>query len=91
MAWQRTALGVGGLGALLLHQAGSMPLRAFPGALGLVVALALLLATERRYERTLARVERSESATSRLLVGTVSAATTLLSVSALVLVVLNGG
>jgi len=44
MAWQRTALGVGAVGALLVHQAGGLSLETVPGLLALAAALALLLA-----------------------------------------------
>lgn len=86
MAWQRTALGVGGIGALLVHYAGGLGVRAIPGIFGLAVALALVLASERRYERTVRRVRAGAPPLSRMLVRTLAASTVLLSVSALVLV-----
>ncbi len=89
MAWQRTALGVGAVGALLLHHTGGRTLAAIPGGLGLVVALILLLATEQRYVRTLRHVESGRPATSRLLVRLVSGVTVVMSVSALAIVVLH--
>ena len=91
MAWQRTALGVGGIGALLLHHAGGIGVRAVPGLLGLVVALALVLAGERRYERVVRRVSAGTSPVSRGLVRTLAAATVLLSGAAILLVLTAGG
>ncbi len=43
MAWQRTALGVGGVSALLIHDAGGSLVASAPGAVGLVAALAVLV------------------------------------------------
>ena len=56
MAWQRTALGLGGVSALLLHDSGGRLLAALPGLLGLGVATLLLILTEVRYEQTVRRV-----------------------------------
>ena len=89
MAWQRTALGVGGVGLLLLHQAGGGRLAAVPGALGLVVASMLLVATERRYRRTVHRVRDGRPATSRVLVRLVAVTTVLLAVAALAVVLVG--
>jgi hypothetical protein len=86
MAWQRTALGLGGVGALLVHHAGGIGPRSIPGFIGLVVALGLVLASERRYEGTGRRVREGLATHSRLLVRTVAASTVLLSASAVVLV-----
>ncbi len=51
MAWQRTALGLGGVSALLLHRAGGDPVASVPGAAGLLAALAVLVLAEARYHR----------------------------------------
>lgn len=51
MAWQRTALGVGGVSALLLHQTGGKLIQALPGVFGLTMATSLLVLSELRYER----------------------------------------
>ncbi len=51
MAWQRTALGIGGLSLLLLHRGSGDPVASIPGAAGLLAALTLLLMTEARYLR----------------------------------------
>jgi uncharacterized membrane protein YidH (DUF202 family) len=91
MAWQRTALGVGAVGALLIHHAGGVTWGAIPGALGLLVGLVLILASEGRYERTVHRVRSGQQATSRGLVRTLAGITVLLAASALVLVVAGGG
>ncbi len=56
MAWQRTALGLGGVSALLLHDIGGSLLAALPGLLGLGVATLLLVLSELRYEQTVRRV-----------------------------------
>lgn len=86
MAWQRTALGVGGMAALLLHRAGHHAWATAPGVLGLVLALTLLLATERRYEQTVRRVVTGQSAARPAMVRTVAAGAVFLALSALVLV-----
>lgn len=86
MAWQRTALGVGGVGALLLHS--GVPLAAVLGAGGLLAAVTLLFVAERRYERTVARVERGEPPSSPALMRAMTVTVMLLSVGAIVLVIL---
>ncbi len=57
MAWQRTALGVGGVSALLLHRTGGRLLDALPGLAGLALATTLLLLSEWRYERSLVDID----------------------------------
>ena len=57
MAWQRTALGVGGVSALLLHQTGGSLSAAWPGLTGLALATALLALSEWRYERNVSRID----------------------------------
>lgn len=84
MAWQRTALGVGGLSALLMHLAGDRVLFLLPGAAGLVAALALLVGAERRYIATIRRVERRDSPAAPLMLRVVAAVSVLLCVAALV-------
>lgn len=86
MAWQRTALGIGAIGAVLLHS-GSV-FTAVIGALGLLVALALLVLTERRYERIMRKVQGGDPASHPALMLTMSAVVVLLAAAALVLVVL---
>ena len=46
MAWQRTALGLGGVSALLLHHAGGELGPSVPGAAGMLAALVVLLMVE---------------------------------------------
>jgi uncharacterized membrane protein YidH (DUF202 family) len=91
MAWQRTALGVGAVAALLLHHTGGRSLAVVAGALGVLVALGLLLAAERRYARMVHRVEVGRPVTSRMLVRAVAAVTVLMAVAALLAVVLGVG
>lgn len=68
MAWQRTALGVGGVSALLVHIADRDPLAMAPGLLGLLAALGLLLVGEARYTWTLRRIRAGEPLLDKLLV-----------------------
>lgn len=89
MAWQRTALGVGGVGALLLHS--GLAVTAVVGGLGLLTALALLVLTETRYERIMSKVQAGEPASHAALMRTVSGAVVLLALAALLLVVLPPG
>lgn len=91
MAWQRTALGVGGVGAVLLHQAGADLPAAIAGGLGLLFALVLLLTVDARYDRTLRHIEADESPASPRLVGAVSVAAVVLAVGAVLLVLGDAG
>lgn len=91
MAWQRTALGVGGVGAVLLHEAGADLLAAIAGGLGLLFALALLLAVDARYDRTVRRIEANRSPASPGLVGAVSVAALVLALGAVLLVLRGAG
>lgn len=86
MAWQRTALGVGGIGALLLHS--GVRVSAVIGATGLLVALGLLAVTEHRYERIVRRVEAEEVASHPRLVRLVAVVVAALGAGAVLLVVL---
>ncbi len=56
MAWQRTALGVGGVSALMLHQTGGSLSSAWPGLAGLLLTTALLVLSEWRYERSVSPI-----------------------------------
>ncbi len=88
MAWQRTALALGGVSALLLHGA-SRPATAAPGLLGLAAALLLLGRAELRYVRTVRRAEDGRAPSSpRLLLGAAVAAVAL-AVAATTLVALG--
>lgn len=55
MAWQRTALGVAGVSALLLHDTGGRVVPALPGLFGLTMAVVLLVLSELRYEHTVSQ------------------------------------
>lgn len=90
MAWQRTALGVGGVSALLLHDAKDKPLTALPGALGLGVALALLVITELRYEHTVRKVAAGQSPVSPRLMLLLAASVSTLAASAIALILVAG-
>lgn len=61
MAWQRTGLALAGFSALVVHQAERNILAAVPGGVGLLVALWILVLSERRYTWTVRRVEAGES------------------------------
>ncbi|MGN6576097.1 MAG: DUF202 domain-containing protein [Nocardioides sp.] len=90
MAWQRTALGLGGVSALLLHHAGGKVAASIPGVAGLLAALVVLLLVEVRYLRP----HHTELATSPMGVGPVraiAAFTVLLAVSAVVVVLAERG
>lgn len=82
MAWQRTALVIGGVSALLLHGRTTW-LGAAPGVAGMLCALALLVHTELRYERTVRRVSAGRTTTDPRMLALVSTVATLLAVSAL--------
>lgn len=86
MAWQRTALGVGGIGALLLHS--GEPVSATIGAAGLLAALVLLAVSERRYERIVLRVEAQRPASRPWLIRLVAVTVAALGVGAALFVVL---
>jgi uncharacterized membrane protein YidH (DUF202 family) len=90
MAWQRTALGLGGVSALLLHHAGGKVAPSIPGVAGLLAALGMLLLVEARYLRR----DRGELETSPMGTGpvrAVAAVTVLLSVAAVVVVLAERG
>lgn len=96
MAWQRTALGLSGVSALLLHHAGGKVAASVPGAAGLLAALAVLLLVEARYLRKDGkdRKDREELETSPMGVGpvrAVAAATVLLALSAVGVVLTERG
>ncbi|ANS26319.1 MULTISPECIES: DUF202 domain-containing protein [Rhodococcus] len=89
MAWQRTALGVGGVSALLLHlAAGNLP-AAVPGLAGLSAALLLLVLSEQRYVRIVNKVGAGEPPPAPGLVRLIAAGAVVLAVSALALLLLT--
>jgi putative membrane protein len=90
MAWQRTALGLGGVSALLLHHAGGKIAPSLPGAAGLLAALTVLLLVDARYLRG----HREEVADSPMGVGPVrgiAAATVLLSLGSVAVILIGRG
>lgn len=88
LAWQRTALTVGAVSALLLHAA-SGPVTAAPGLLGLAVALALLLQAELRYVRTVRRAADGRAPSHPRLLGAAALAAVLLALAAVALVAMG--
>ena len=90
MAWQRTALGVAGVSALLLHQTGGRLVATLPGLLGLGLATMLLVLGELRYEGTTGAIgagaDPVDPRLPLLLAGTV----TLLAAMAVGLILLQG-
>ena len=87
MAWQRTALGVGGVGALLLHS--GVTASVVVGAAGLLAALWLLAVTERRYERIMHHVERDRAASHPMLMQAIAAIVAVLGLGAALAVLLR--
>ena len=85
LAWQRTALGLGGFSALLLHDTGGRPYLAIPGVVGLVTSVVLLLSVERRYERAVSRIEDGHSPAGTRLVRVVAATGVFLGLAAALL------
>lgn len=90
MAWQRTALGVGGISALLLHQTGGKLLEALPGTLGLAMATTLLVLSELRYERTTSRIGAGAAFTSPRLLLLLALTVSLLAVASVGLIIVQG-
>lgn len=86
MAWQRTALGIGAIGLLLLHN--GLHVTAFVGGAAILMAVALLFFAERRYEHTLARVQAGEAPSNPALMRAIAGTVMVLSLSAIILVVL---
>ncbi|MDP2773132.1 MAG: DUF202 domain-containing protein [Nocardioides sp.] len=83
MAWQRTALGIGGVSALLLHYADGAILTSLPGAAGLLGALGLLLVVEARYVHNSRHGEAGNSPMGRSMVRAVAGGATLLAAATL--------
>ncbi len=90
MAWQRTALGVGGVSALLLHETDGRLVAALPGLAGLVVAVVLLVLTEVRYEYTVHRVGTGRDPVAAALMRLTAATVALLAVLAITLILVEG-
>jgi uncharacterized membrane protein YidH (DUF202 family) len=91
MAWQRTALALGGVSALLVHLADRRPLAAVPGVAGLLVALALLVVAEHRYERMVRTIEAGGTPLARAVIRLLAAGCVVLSASAVVLLLVTDG
>jgi putative membrane protein len=87
MAWQRTALGIGGVSALLLHRANGAILPSLPGIAGLLGALALLLVVEARYVRNSRHGEAGNSPMGPAMVRAVAGGSVLLAVATLLAIV----
>ena len=87
MAWQRTALGIGVVSALLLHRAGGAVLPSLPGIAGLLGALGLILVVEARYVRNSRHGEAGNSPMGPAMVRTVAGGTVLLAVATLLAIV----
>ncbi len=90
MAWQRTALGFGGVSALLLHHARGDIGLSVVGGTGLLAALTLLLVVEARAVRSRSEVGSENAPMGRTVVRAVSLGTVLLALAAVV-VVLGAG
>jgi hypothetical protein len=83
MAWQRTALGIGGVSALLLHHADGAILPSLPGAAGLLGALVLLVVVEARYVHNSRHGEAGNSPMGPAMVRGAAGGTVLLAVATL--------
>lgn len=90
MAWQRTALGLGGLSALLVHVSGGHAVAALPGIAGILVAVTLLVVAERRYVEMVDRLRAEESPLGRGVVRLLAVVVVALSGSAIVLLLTVG-
>ncbi len=86
MAWQRTALGIGGVSALLLHHAEGAILPSLPGAVGLLGALGLLVVVEARYLHNSRHGHAGNSPMGRRMVRAVAVGVVLLAVTTLLLI-----
>lgn len=82
IAWQRTALTLTAFSALVLHAANSQRLGQAPGAVGIVIALWLLLAAERRYRVSARRVREGVSPVAPRMILALTVAVVALAVSA---------
>jgi len=82
IAWQRTALTLTAFSALVLHAANSQRLGQAPGAVGIAVALWLLLAAERRYSVSVRRVQEGLSPVAPRMILALTVAVVALAVAA---------
>ncbi len=90
MAWERTALGVGGVSAMMLHGTTSNLLTALPGMLGLGVALGLLVMAQLRYEHTVRRIGDGLTPAAAPLVLTLAVTVATLAVLSIGLILVEG-
>ncbi len=90
MAWQRTALGVGGVSALLLHDAGGRLPAALPGLFGLMVTATLLVLAELRYDRIVRRVGSGQNPAAGQLALVLGGTVVLLAASAIGSIIVEG-
>lgn len=88
LAWQRTALGVGGVSALLLHDVHRSPVLLVP-VLGLGFALAVLVVAEVRVDQVLTRVRAGGTPARPWLVRATALGTLLLAIAVVVMVVVD--
>lgn len=88
LAWSRTALSFGAVGALMLHNGMSSSNRLYelPGLVGLCAAATTYLIGVRRYHTTIRKVPRRQPMTSVAAVRILTALTTLTVVLALTLI-----
>ncbi|HCA88094.1 MAG TPA: DUF202 domain-containing protein [Streptomyces sp.] len=91
MAWQRTALGIGAVSALLLHHARGRVGPSVLGGAGLLGALVLLLVVEARNVRSHRDVESRPAPMGRAMVRAVSFGVVLLALAAIAVVLGAGG
>ena len=86
LAWQRTALGVGGVSALLLHHANGAIVPSLAGVAGLLAALGLVLVVEARYVHNSHHGEAGNSPMGQGLVRALASGSVLLAVAAIVVI-----
>ncbi len=91
MAWERTALGVGGVSALLLHGTGSGVLAKVPGLVGLIAALGLLVLAQVRYEHTVRGLESGRTPRAAGLGLVLSCTVTALAALSIGVIIVTGG
>ncbi len=90
MAWQRTALGVAGVSALLLHETGGRIVLALPGMFGLAMATVVLVLSELRYERSVSRIGTGHDLGQGRLPPLLAVSVSLLAVLAIGLILVQG-
>lgn len=88
IAWQRTALALTAFSALVLHAANKQRLGQAPGALGIAVALWMLLAADRRYAASVRSVGDGLSPVAPRMILAVTVAVVTLAASAFGLLLL---